>query len=55
MLSDANAIVKATATEIVAGTAYNLVSGSLHLMTTRIVGTRTGVPVLELNFATWPI
>jgi hypothetical protein len=53
-VANASAIVKVTATEIRAVTAYNVVSGSLHLITSRIVGTRTGSPVFELSPSTFP-
>lgn len=48
-ISNANAIVKATITELRADTAYNIVNGSLHLVCSRIVGTRTGTPVFEVS------
>ncbi len=40
----ANATIRATITEVVADTVYNIVQGSLYLICTRLSGTRTGTP-----------
>lgn len=44
-MNAAGAAVKATATEIIADTAYDITAGSLYLSCQRIIGTRTGTPV----------
>jgi hypothetical protein len=51
LVSHASAIVKLTATEIKAtlGAAYNISAGTLHLVCSRMLGTRTGTPVFEVS------
>jgi len=48
-LTNAGAIVKLTASEIIADTAYNITNGDLHLVCPKVTGTRTGTPVAELS------
>lgn len=48
-LTNAGAVVKVTASEIIAETAYSISSGNLHVSCPRIVGTRTGTPACEIS------
>ena len=47
-LTASGASVKLVAAEIVAETAYNIASGSLHLSCPKITGTQTGTPVQKM-------
>jgi hypothetical protein len=47
-MTAAGAVVKLTASEIVADTAYNIVTGSLYLSCPKITGTQTGTPVQKM-------
>ena len=48
-LTNAGASVKLTASEVIAGTAYSVSSGALHITCPRLVGTRSGSPACELS------
>lgn len=48
-LTNAGASVKLTASEVIAGTAYSVSNGALHITCPRLVGTRTGSPACELS------
>lgn len=48
-ITNSGAIVKLTASEIIADTAYNITNGALHLVCPKITGTRTGTPIAELS------
>ena len=47
--NSAGSIISLTCNEINCDTAYNVASGSLYLICPRLIGTRTGSPVLEVS------
>lgn len=48
-LTHSGASVKVTVTEVIAGTAYNITNGALHIVCSKLTGTRTGTPACELS------
>jgi len=48
-LNHASAIVKATITEIIADKVYDVDAGSLHIVCSKLTGTREGTPVVEIS------
>lgn len=48
-LENGGAIVKLTASEIIADTAYAIAAGALHVTCPKLTGTRTGTPACELS------
>jgi hypothetical protein len=50
-IANAGAVVKLTASEIIADTVYNISAGSLYLTCPKVTGTRTGTPTIELSDA----
>jgi hypothetical protein len=48
-VTNASAVVKLVAAEIVCETAYNISAGSLYLSCPKVTGTRTGTPVSEIS------
>jgi hypothetical protein len=51
-VTDVSAIVKIVVAEIIADTAYNITAGSLHLICSRLSGSRTGTPIFEVSPST---
>lgn len=49
VVQHASAVVKVTATEIVADTAYQVTAGQLHLTCPKLTGARSGTPACELT------
>ena len=47
--NSAGSIISLTCNEINCDTAYNVASGSLYLICPRLIGTRTGSPILEVS------